>query len=189
MEKIQTITLARDFIHDAISEGGIAIDATVGRGFDTEYLCELVGDSGTVIGFDIQQEALNSAKERLQEAGLEKRATLILDSHEHMMQYAKEGAVDAIMFNFGYLPNGDHAISTNPETSIKAIEIGLSLLRQGGKMSLCIYHGKDTGFEERDAILQYLKQISYKKYTVIVTELYNRPNNPPIFAGIVRDKI
>ena len=188
MEKIQTTLLARNFIKDGISKGAFVIDATVGRGFDTEYLCELVGDTGEVLGFDIQEEAIQSTKERLEERGLKQRARLVLDSHANMAQYAEPDSVDGIMFNFGYLPKGDHTISTNPKTSIQAIEAGLSLLKQGGVMSLCIYHGKDTGIEERDVILEYLQHISHKKYTVIVTELYNRPNNPPIFAGIVRDK-
>ncbi|HCO29079.1 MAG TPA: 16S rRNA (cytosine(1402)-N(4))-methyltransferase [Lachnospiraceae bacterium] len=188
MEKIQTTLLARNFMKEAICEGSLVIDATMGRGFDTEYLCELVGEKGKVIGFDIQEEAFFSTKERLEQAGLLNRAQLIVKGHEYMAQYAIEQSVSGIMFNFGYLPKGDHTISTRKETSIQAIEAGLSLLKVGGVMSLCIYHGKDTGFEERDALLEYLKQIDHKKYTVIKTELYNRPNFPPIFVGIVRDK-
>lgn len=188
MEKIQTTLLARNFMKEAVKEGSLVVDATVGRGFDTAYLCKLVGEQGKVIGFDIQEEAIESAKERLKDENLQTPVQLILDSHANMGKYIEEESVDGIMFNFGYLPNGDHTIATKPESSIQAIENGLSLLKKGGVISLCIYHGKDTGFEERDAILEYLKTISHKKYTVVVTELYNRPNNPPIFAGIVRDK-
>lgn len=188
MEKIQTTLLARNFIKEAIGEGSLVVDATIGRGYDTEYLCRLVGERGKVIGFDIQEEAIVSTKERLEKEGLQERAQLLLDSHANMSSYIKEESVDGIMFNFGYLPNGDHTIATKPESSIQAIEEGLSLLKKGGAMSLCIYYGKDTGFEEKEAILDYLKTISHKKYTVVVTELYNRPNNPPIFAGIVREK-
>ena len=53
-------------------------------------------------------------------------------------------------------------------------------------MSLCIYSGGDSGFEEKDGILQYLRTLDSKKYLVIVSEYYNRPNNPPIPAMIIK---
>ena len=53
-------------------------------------------------------------------------------------------------------------------------------------MSLCIYSGGDTGFEEKEKILKYLKTISGQEYTVIVNEYYNRENNPPMPVFIYR---
>ena len=53
-------------------------------------------------------------------------------------------------------------------------------------MSLCIYSGGDSGFEERDAILEELKTLDGKKYLVILSQYYNRPNNPPIPAMIIK---
>ena len=47
-------------------------------------------------------------------------------------------------------------------------------------MSLCIYYGGDSGFEEKNALIDYLKAIDSRKYTVLITEFANRPNNPPI---------
>ena len=47
-------------------------------------------------------------------------------------------------------------------------------------MSLCIYSGGDTGFAEKDAVLQYLKMLPAREYTVIVNEYYNRENCPPL---------
>lgn len=47
-------------------------------------------------------------------------------------------------------------------------------------MSLCIYSGGDTGFEERDRLLAYLKSLPAKEYTVIRNDYYNRDNHPPI---------
>ena len=97
-----------------------------------------------------------------------------------MEQYAEEGTVDCITFNFGYLPRGDHRICTHPQTSIPAIQQGLRLLKPGGIMSLCVYYGGDSGFEEKDALMEYLQTIDSKVYTVLKLEFFNRPNCPPI---------
>ena len=144
-----------------------------------------MGESGKVYAFDIQEQALKKTRERLEEQGLENRVELVLDSHAEMGKRIWE-EVSCIVFNFGYLPGGNHFLSTKKESSIKAIEIGLSLLKKGGLMSLCIYSGGDSGFEEKDGILQYLHTLDSKKYLVIVSQYYNRPNNPPIPAMIIK---
>ena len=47
-------------------------------------------------------------------------------------------------------------------------------------MSLCIYSGGDTGFEEKEVLMKFLKKLPPKEYTVIANEYYNRENNPPM---------
>lgn len=173
------VEFIHDYLKDKIQEGSNWIDATAGNGFDTLFLCERVGEKGKVLAFDIQKEAVFHTKEKLAQHQLEKRAAVFLDSHCNMNQYVEEESVDGILFNFGYLPNGNHKIATKAVTSIKAIEEGLKLLKRGGIMSLCIYWGKETGFEEKETILSYIKQLG-KQYLVIKSEFYNRGNYPPI---------
>ena len=60
-----------------IRQGDLCIDATVGNGGDTEYLCGL---TDRVIGFEIQEEALLNTGKRLELKGY--HPELILDSHE-----------------------------------------------------------------------------------------------------------
>lgn len=167
-------------IMSCAKRGGVYIDATMGKGHDTEFLCRLAGETGSVLAFDIQKEAILFTEERLKKQGILNRASLILDGHEHMEKYADEETVDVICFNFGYLPGGNHRIATKAATSLEAIEKGLKLLKPGGMMSLCIYSGGDTGFEEKKEILEYLKDISSEKYIVIVNAYYNRGNHPPL---------
>jgi len=40
------------------------------------------------------------------------------------------------MFNLGYLPSGDHSISTRPETTIQALSKAMELLVTGGIITL-----------------------------------------------------
>lgn len=180
MKKYQITEWCHHFIRQHVQPGDLCIDATVGNGNDTQVLCELVGEQGKVYGFDIQEQAVATTRQRLQDSGLDDRAELFQESHTQMSEHVKEGSVSCIVFNFGYLPGGDHSLATRKDTSMDAILQGLSLLKKGGLMSLCIYSGGDSGFEERDGILQLLKTLDHKKYLVIVSEYYNRPNHPPI---------
>lgn len=182
---------ALNIIHRVISEkvqpGDICIDATAGRGNDTLFLAKLVGETGHVTAFDIQQDAVDSTRELLAANGMSDRADVLLKSHSEMDEVAKENTVSCITFNFGWLPKGDHNVFTNKSTSIPAIEKGLKLLKSGGVMTLIIYYGRETGFEERDALLEYLPTIDSSRFTVIEMPFVNRPNCPPIPILILKD--
>ncbi len=167
-------------IREHVRPGDICIDATAGRGNDTAMLCELVGDTGHVLAFDIQEDAISSTRTLLEERNLLSRAELHLESHSEMGKYLQEETVSCITFNFGWLPKGDHNIFTKKETSIPAIEAGLKLLSDGGIMTLILYYGRETGFEEKDALLSYLPTLDSSKYTVVEMPFVNRSNCPPI---------
>lgn len=185
MNKQSQITYwCHEIIRSQALKEGVYIDATMGKGNDTLLLCELAGEKGRVLAFDIQKEALEATEKLLKiheiRQKMRERLRLIQDGHEHMELYAEEETADVICFNFGYLPGGDHSISTQSETSIEAIKKGLKILKHGGMMSLCIYSGGDTGFEEKDAILEYLKKLPAREYTVIQNTYFNRENHPPM---------
>ena len=186
MKSYQITEYVHHFLEEHITTGNICVDATMGNGNDTLKLCNLVGEQGKVYAFDIQKPALANTKNLLEKNKVIHIAELILDSHAHMADYIKESEVDCIVFNFGYLPSGDHNLATKADSSIEAITQGLGLLKKGGLMSLCIYSGGDSGFEERDALLTFLKELDSKKYLVILSCYYNRPNNPPIPVMIIK---
>ena len=141
MKQSQITYWCHEIIRSQAEEGGYYIDATMGKGNDTLFLCELAGEKGKVLAFDIQQEALDVTKE-------------LLKTHGKEMQ---------------------------------AIGKGLGILKHGGMMSLCIYSGGDTGFEEKEKILEYVKALPGKEYTVIVNEYYNRKNCPPMPVFIFKE--
>lgn len=186
MKNYQITEWCHHFIREHVKAGDICIDATAGNGNDTQLLCELVGEHGKVFAFDIQEQAVQHTKEKLAKSNLSNRAEVLLDSHVNMRNYVAEDSVSCIVFNFGYLPGGDHRLATRKESSIQAIHEGLKILKKGGMMSLCIYSGGDSGFEERDAILEELKNLDSKRYLVIMSSYYNRPNNPPIPVLIIK---
>ena len=145
---------------------------------------------GTEVKTDRILEELNDKGKKIylpKIYGKEMQAELILDGHEHMDRYAGKESADVICFNFGYLPGGDHNLATTYRTSIEAIGKGLGILKHGGMMSLCIYSGGDTGFEEKEKILEYVKALPGKEYTVIVNEYYNRKNCPPMPVFIFKE--
>lgn len=183
------VHLAHEFLSAQVQHGDICIDCTAGRGKDTAFLCGLVGTSGRVVALDIQPEAVESTKALIAEKGYENIAEVYLDSHENVDKYAAEGTVSAIVFNFGWLPGGDHTKHTQTESSITALRKCLPLLKDGGVMSLSIYYGRDTGFEERDAILAFLRTLPVGEYAVVVSEFVNRPNCPPISVRIYRTNL
>ena len=77
-------------------------------------------------------------------------------------------------------------MATQANSSIEAMNVALKLLKKKGLLSVTIYSGGDSGFEEKDAVLSWLRQLDQRKYLVLVTEYYNRQNNPPIPVRIIK---
>ncbi len=180
---LNALGLSHKFMAEHVLPGDLCIDGTAGRGRDTLFLAGLVGETGRVIAFDIQEEAVASTKKLLAENGVT-CAEVHLDSHSRMDRYAEPESAAGIMFNFGWLPGGDHRIFSRGETSVEAIRKGLEILKPGGVMSLCIYYGKETGFEERNFLLSYLKTIDPERFTVVLSDFVNRKGEPPLAAFI-----
>ena len=173
-----TLGLVHEFLRRHVKEGDFCIDATAGRGRDTALLCRLTGERGTVLAFDIQREAVEETRALLEREGLSAR--VVQDSHANMERYARPGTADWVVFNFGRLPGGDPHIFTRASSSVAAIGAGLRLLRPGGGMAIALYYGGENGYEERDAVLEYLKTVDDRAYTVLCCDWANRRGEPPM---------
>lgn len=183
---MNTLTLVHKYLEQFIRPGDFIIDATAGNGRDTAFLCGLTGKTGRVLAFDIQPQAVENTTKRLVESGWDEVGSAVLDSHANMAQYAEPGSVDCIVFNLGWLPGGDHSIFTHADSTIAAIEAGLELLRDGGLMCVSIYYGGASGYEECDALLEYVKTIDPERYTVLTVQFSNRAGDPPIPVFITK---
>ena len=61
------LNIIHKIIRERVQPGDLCIDATAGRGNDALFLAELVGETGHVTAFDIQQDAVDSTKKLLEE--------------------------------------------------------------------------------------------------------------------------
>lgn len=175
---MNTLDVVHDFLRRQVKPGAFCIDATAGKGRDTALLCRLAGTEGRVLAFDVQQDAIAQTRALLDAEGL--TAEVVLDSHANMAQYAAPESVDCIVFNFGRLPGGDPKIFTTVDSSLPAIDAGLALLRPGGVMALAIYYGKENGYDEKNAILEHLKSLNDRMFTVLACDWLNRKHDPPL---------
>ncbi|MCT4585149.1 MAG: class I SAM-dependent methyltransferase [Peptostreptococcaceae bacterium] len=162
-----------------IKENDICIDATMGNGNDTLFLKQCIGMNGKVYAFDIQKQALENTKKVLEEAKLYNNVHLINDGHENMNEYIKE-TIDFIIFNLGYLPKGDKNLITKKETTIKAIDESLKLLKKKGIICIMSYYGHEGGMDEKNSLIDFLEKLNYLEYNIIKFDFLNKKNSPPI---------
>lgn len=150
---------AHEAVRAVVRPGDLVVDATVGNGHDTLFLAQLVGSTGRVVGFDIQEEALGSARQRLAKAS-EGIGTvdLHLTGHEKLAVHVPTG-VAVVMFNLGYLPGGDHEFTTKLDSTQEALQSAWELLREGGLVSVVCYRGHPGGYAEAEAVVQTAEQL------------------------------
>lgn len=175
---INAVEISKGICKSKLNHGDIAVDCTMGNGNDTAFLCDLVGDEGKVYAFDIQEVALRNTRKRLQELNLQERAQIILDGHENIDKYIREN-VRLIIFNLGYLPKGDHNLTTKKETTIKAVQKCLGILESNSIILLIIYPGHEDGKFEKEALETFTSSLSQKEYNVVKIGFANQINNPP----------
>ncbi len=167
--------LSHYIIKDFIDNKKVAIDGTLGNGYDTDFLSSLFDK---VYAFDIQREACENyiAKNK-------GNVNIINDSHHLFNNYINE-KVDCIMYNLGFLPGGNKEITTLHKTSLESIKVGLDILNNGGIMTICIYRGHNEGKLEETCILEYLKTLPKNEFGVMSQSYLNRQSNSPLLVVI-----
>ncbi|MDX1587979.1 MAG: class I SAM-dependent methyltransferase [Oleiphilaceae bacterium] len=153
--------LAKTRLAPVLGEGALAVDATAGNGHDCLFLAGAVGESGHVWACDIQQAALDTTAQRLADASLRHRVTLVRDCHERLTHWLPRRAherLSAVMFNLGYLPGGDHSLVTTAGGTVAALSQAASLLALGGKLSVLVYRGHPQAMEEYHRVLDWCRE-------------------------------
>jgi hypothetical protein len=158
--------------------GDRVVDATCGRGRDTLFLAELVGNSGEVWAFDVQEEAVTETAERLLAAGCSPWVHLLHAGHECLSAYVHE-PVRAVVFNLGYLPGNSAGVVTQPQTTLSALEQALQLLLPGGVIVVAVYTGHPGGAKEAESIEVWASALSFREFNVWKSRQLNRSDSAP----------
>lgn len=176
----RVLPFTKSLLEQAVSSGDIAIDGTAGNGHDTYFLAGLTGANGKVFAFDIQEEAINATRQRVQEFD---HVELIHDSHAKINDYVSQ-PIAAAIFNLGYLPKGNHSIITKSKSTLVALEQCLDLLKIKGLLLVVVYSGHEGGSEERDAVMKFVSSLPQKTFDVLKYEFINQQHSPPFLLAI-----
>ena len=125
----------------------IAIDATVGNGYDTLFLAE---HFNKVIGIDIQPLAIKRSKEKTKDLS---NVQLYLDDFNNIKNYKY---ANTIIFNLGFLPGSNRKIKTQDYTSNIAVLNAYKIL--DGIMLVACYIQHDGGYEEYEKLCNSLME-------------------------------
>jgi SAM-dependent methyltransferase len=184
------LSQAHKWVTERVGQGDIVIDATAGNGLDTLFLARTVGSGGTVYAFDIQSEALEQTRKRLDsETRRESLAPVVFvhASHEEMtsrIPLEQHGKIAAIMFNLGFLPGSSQAVITQPSTTLAALGITLRLLRGGGILTVVVYPGHEGGKAEAKAVEAWASEIEPSLAQTVIYRFPQKTTAPYLIALI-----
>ena len=195
---LKQLEMAHWMLKDIINTNDVVVDATMGNGYDTQFLAEL---GAKVYAFDVQEEALNATEKRLDDAGIknqifeknlsnlltEPSVNLILSGHEKLSEYVKE-PIKAAIFNLGYLPKTDKSVVTRADTTLTALDALTNQLVVGGRIAIMIYYGHEGGMEEKDAVIKWTSSLPQKDWEVTSYAPLNQIHTPPILVLIEKRK-
>ncbi len=172
MEKAHAphILLAQAYWKNHLTPKDIAIDATCGNGHDTQVLSELCH----VIGIDIQSDAIAKTSIRAPKALLHRM------SHADLDRIPLPYAPRLVVYNLGYLPGGDKALTTQTISTLLSVQKALHVLAPDGALSITCYPGHDEGFKEEIALLQWAESLPSTRFIVCYHKWINRPKAPSL---------
>jgi glycine oxidase len=176
--------LAHSIVRRAVRLGDTLVDATAGNGHDTVFLSACTGPSGRVLAIDIQAEAIESTRSRLEKEAVS-NVTLYQGDHGKVLQSLQESSevVGAIMFNLGYLPGGDKQRTTSAATTTEAIAAGVSLLKPSGVMTVVAYRGHSGGQEEARAVEEWSQRHQAPSFsTEVIPGAADKDDSPVLYV-------
>lgn len=158
------------------------IDATAGNGRDTLRLCELTG-KGKIYAFDVQAHAIQATKEYLH-AHLSpeqlKRIHFEQRCHRQFPSEITSESVGLVVYNLGYLPGGNKAVTTHVCSTLESIRQSKLLLISGGMISVTCYPGHAEGKREEEALLDELACWPSEEWSCCHHRWLNRKQAPSL---------
>lgn len=183
----KTTELSMSITLSYVKPGDTVVDATCGAGHDTLALSEAVGKNGRVFAFDIQKEAINLTEELVRSSGYS-NVSLFNESFITMNEHLPESSASAVVFNLGYLPGGDHKITTMAEDTMKGLEAALQIIRTGGIVTVVLYDGHEEGRREKEIVLKWAEALDPGIYHVVFANMLNQKNDPPEIIWITKKR-
>ncbi len=134
--------------------GARIIDATVGNGRDAEFLASLLQGKGELFVYDIQEQAIENSRLRLQRYSSDFSTLHIAFRHQSHESFLEEH-VDLIVYNLGYLPGGNKEITTKVTSTLASLASAQQALSPQGAISVMCYPGHLAGKLEEQAVQQW----------------------------------
>ena len=182
-----------DRVHQALAAhlraGDIALDATCGNGHDTACLARIVGTTGEVHAFDLQDEAIARTHARLAEMGLLAPVRFYCADHAQLAALLPEGLqgrLRAGIFNLGYRPGSDHSIVTLPGSTLAALGACSGLLSIGGVISVLVYTGHPGGALESEAVTHWSASLPPEDWKITWTSFQGTRRPAPRWLWLMR---
>lgn len=170
--------LIKDYIERHATKELLLVDATCGAGNDTLFMANCLNGLGKIVAYDIQESAITMTKVLLEKNGYT-NILYKLTSHEYISEIP-----DLVIYNFGYLPNGDKSITTKVESSVKSVLNMIDLIHINPDLLiiLVLYPGHTNGWIESEKIDQLCFKLPGNDYLVCKYQNYNRITSPFILT-------
>jgi len=166
------LELAKSFWERLVAPGDRVLDGTCGNGQDTLFLAQL---GAQVVSFDIQERALEKAKQRLP-AALSENVQFVLGSHAELPEELRQ--LRLAVYNLGYLPGGEKSVVTQTESTLTSVREAMERLLSGGAVSITCYPGHEEGAREEAALLQFGEALDPGIWSLSHTRWINRRRAP-----------
>jgi hypothetical protein len=172
------LALAQYYWKQTVQPGSIAIDATCGNGHDSLFLAKtiLTPASGYLYSLDIQSRALQQTHSLLKKNlayELLSRIEMRLQCHTTISNICS--SVDLVVYNLGYLPGGDHNITTSTRTTLQSLEQAFILAQA---ISIIVYPGHPEGKREKESVLKLVRSLPSSAYQVCHHDWILKNNSP-----------
>jgi SAM-dependent methyltransferase len=179
------LDLAHDYWERLLQNGDWAIDATCGAGRDTLMLAKILQKRGNggIIGIDIQEESILRTRELLQTnlpPDVLSKIHLHRQSHHDFPPIAAQSPIKLVVYNLGYLPQGNKQLTTLAQSTLESVQRALKLLLPGGALSITCYPGHPEGAIEERALLKITATLSSSTWNVCHHSFLNRTSSPSL---------
>ena len=175
------LKLAHFYWKNHLKKKSLAIDCTMGNGFDLLILAKcLLPLKGTIYGLDIQKKALLNSSKLISKNFTNKEREnihLLLRSHE-TFDFLKEKC-SLFVYNLGFLPWSDKKIKTNAKTTLKSLNSAIDHLSIDGAISIMCYPGHKEGKEETHLLEKRFKTLS--SFDISFHRCYKKKDSPCLF--------